>query len=446
MFYKKLILIAVLFSCLLNIFSSNALCLGMKNNWANDRNVSLLSPSLQSETELFKKTYHFSYAKQLHQETFSLLQNKQFNEAAVKYRALAQVLHSFSGKEEYSHTFDYIADILTAAQKTTQEFTSNNYNKKSPLLILGGTGFIGENLVETLLKMGYTNILITGNVRTTEDLSLIIRQAIDDRKVIFRKLDITDKNAVRKLFESFGGFKTVIQTAGQSSVPLSRKNPIETLKINTLGTLNIAEQCNHYGTRLIRISTTHVYGSNDTKITESVLPAPTKSFYEESMFIGDTIIQFLKTKSVILRSSNIFGPLQQPDRVVPTFIRKTLTDTVSIIKTEDELDFIYISDMVGAIIKALTSDKEGIYNIASGVPVSISALANSISNYAGSSQKALLQISATQEKRIANIDTARAKRELKWKPLISLDKGLQITITQFKLGQSKSDTIIETSI
>ncbi len=176
-------------------------------------------------------------------------------------------------------------------------------------LVTGGAGFIGSNVADRLSENG-AEVFIVDNLSTGKKENL-------SGKAEFFNVDITDKDALRKVFESVKP-EIVFRLAAQIDVRKSATNPAFDASVNVIGAINVFELSVEYGAKRIVFSSTGgaIYGESEklpaTEETEVALLAP----YGVSKYCGEQYLNYFKRlfgiERVILRYANVYGPRQDP--------------------------------------------------------------------------------------------------------------------------------------
>jgi UDP-glucose 4-epimerase len=298
------------------------------------------------------------------------------------------------------------------------------------VVVTGGCGFIGSNLVRGLFKsMEVTVIdnLSTGNLSNLEGM---------DVKLV--RGDILDLSLLKNVFKETD---YVFHLAAVVSVQESVKDPTRANEVNVKGTLNVLEAARIRDVRkIIYSSSCAVYGDSDSlPLKETTLPKP-KSPYAVSKLAAENYCKVYNEiyglKSVSLRYFNVYGPRQDPfsdyAAVIPKFILRVLRGENPIIYGDGEQtrDFIYVKDVVKANMLAMEKGK-GVYNIASGKSVSINELAHLICRLAGKELNPIYEEEREGDIKHSAADISRA-REIGFKPSYSLEGGLAETIEYWK--------------
>lgn len=300
------------------------------------------------------------------------------------------------------------------------------------ILITGGSGFIGSHIVEH-----YQNI--AEEIRVLDNLLTGYRHNLDGLKHTFIEGTVTNRELVR---ESVRGVDYVFHLAAMVSVPESMSKPAECVDINVHGLLNVLEEASHAGVKkLVFASSAAIYGDNPTVPKfETMLPEP-KSPYAITKLDGEYYLGMFqregRLETAALRFFNVFGPRQDPKgayaAAVPIFIEKAVrNEDITVFGDGGQTrDFIYVKDIVGALVFAVeTAGVTGVFNAGYGGQITINDLANRLIKTAASTSKVLHAPERAGDVRHsrANADKLRAAG---WSPRHNLDEGLARTLEFF---------------
>jgi len=301
------------------------------------------------------------------------------------------------------------------------------------ILVTGGAGFIGSHLVKELVKTGYS-------VRVLDNLSNgsleNIREIINN--VEFIKGDIRDKSVVE---DALKGVDAVVHLAALIDVAESVEKPELYLDVNVNGTFNLAKASKKVST-FIFASTCAVYGEPVKIPIGEDHPLNPKSPYAATKIAGEAFVQAYGNlygyRPVILRFFNVYGPRQSKAYagVITEFVKKATRGEPPIIFGDGEQtrDFVHVKDVTKAIINALDSDNaSGIYNIGSGVAITINDLAHLILKLAGKTNvEPVHEPPRPGDIKHSQANINRAKKELGYSPSVSLEEGIREIL---KLGK-----------
>jgi GDP-4-dehydro-6-deoxy-D-mannose reductase len=282
-----------------------------------------------------------------------------------------------------------------------------------PVLVTGATGFIGRALVARLKKKGHEVIALGSTQGDIADPATLV--SLRNRK-----------------------FACVFHLAGLTYVPASWGDPDAFRRINVGGTENVLSLCSAAGAPLVYMSG-YVYGVvAHQPISEEVPPRPNNP-YAESKLLAEQACRACASaagvKVTVLRPFNVYGPGQAPRFLVPTVIEQVLRRrVVEVLDLEPRRDWVFVEDVAeAAITAAQRMDGYRVYNIGSGVSVSVGELITRIQALA----RTRLPVRSMNQPRTQEIadtvaEIAKAKRELGWSPATSLDHGLRQCIEAMK--------------
>ena len=225
------------------------------------------------------------------------------------------------------------------------------------IIITGGAGFIGSNLVDVLVKTGNKIIVVDKEIAPKS----IFSQHLLQKKVVFVQIDIRDK---KKVFEVFRKYKPsyVTHLAAQTIVTTAFGNPLETFETNILGSINIFEACRIIGNvkRIVFASSDKAYGKTKKTYTEDS-PLAGDHPYDVSKSSADLIARtYFKTYNlpvVITRFGNVYGEGDLHfDRIIPGLCKAVIKKNTLEIRSDGQhiRDYVYVKDVVDGYIFLLT--------------------------------------------------------------------------------------------
>jgi UDP-glucuronate decarboxylase len=294
------------------------------------------------------------------------------------------------------------------------------------VLITGGCGFIGSHTAEKFAAEGYRVVII-------DNLSTGLKNNLNFSHKLY-ELDVASKDC-ENIFRNHR-FSIVIHLASQNDLKKSIDDPYYNARTNILGLVNMLHLSTKYNAgRFIFGSSSAVYGNNETLPLKEEYEINPISPYGTGKYLGEYYCNKWKEiyglDTVCLRFSNVYGPRQGvsgENRVVSNFIKKADSGLKLVIFGDGEQtrDFIYVSDVVDAIYRAIYSTNSSILNISSGSEVSIKYLANEINKIRRISG-IRYEMSRDGDIRHSVLDNTKAKQELDWAPMYSLKEGLEKT-------------------
>ena len=311
------------------------------------------------------------------------------------------------------------------------------------ILVTGGAGFIGSNLVEALLKDDRV-----GRVRVLDNLSNgflhNVEEFMNNPNFEFVEGDITDYAIC---VEACKGIHLVSHQAALGSVPRSIKDPIATDRVNIGGTLNMFTAVKDSNVkRIVFAASSSTYGdSKNLPKVEHIIGKPL-SPYAITKNVNELYADvFARTyhnfEYVALRYFNVFGPKQDPNgayaAVIPLFIKAAIDGNAPTINGDGTFsrDFTYVANAVQANILALFTDNEeavnDVYNVACGERTDLNELWDYICNVTGNQLKAIHGSGRVGDIPHSVASIEKAIKYLKYQAKVNVSEGLQITYNWF---------------
>ncbi|NJD78020.1 MAG: SDR family oxidoreductase [Candidatus Methanoperedens sp.] len=307
-------------------------------------------------------------------------------------------------------------------------------------LVTGGAGFIGSHIIEYLLKHQH-EVVCLDNFDPSYDPAIKktnIAHFLHNRNFELVKGDVRDKDMLKK---SLIDINYIFHEAALVSVMESMRDPVKTIEVNTIGTLNILDVALSSNVKkTIIASSAAVYGDlPELPKKESMIPAP-KSPYAISKlnceYAAKIFFEEYGLKTTSLRYFNVYGPRQDLTSpyaaVIPNFIKKALkNETITIYGDGTQTrDFIFIDDVVHSNELAMSKGDGGVFNVANGRTISINTLAELIIELTDSGSKILYKEPRKGDIKYSIADITEIKK-IGFKPVFSLKDGLKYTIKWF---------------
>jgi len=301
------------------------------------------------------------------------------------------------------------------------------------ILVTGGAGFIGSNVVDALVKDGH-EVTVLDNLSTGKEENI-------NPEVKFYNIDLLDIESLEFVFREFKP-DVVNHHAAQIDVRKSVEDPAFDAETNIIGSINLFELSINYGVRRIIFSSTGgaLYGELENLPASEDTPIEPLSPYGVAKYCAENYLNYFKrlygVERVILRYANVYGPRQDQlgeAGVVAIFTGKTLKGEKPVIYGDGNQtrDYIYVEDVVEANILALNG-KEGFYNIGTGRETSVNELINVFSNVLGKEIKPEYVPPRKGEVYRISLDGEKAKRELGFTPKFTIEEGIRKTIEWYK--------------
>lgn len=294
--------------------------------------------------------------------------------------------------------------------------------KNKRILIIGSNGFIGGHLCRRLSAL-------SDNVKTLDLTSSDYIGDVSDRKIV---LDIFKEFNPEYVFH-LAAFKERTSTI---------ESFYDAIKVNLIGTLNILSSAKNISglKKIIVMGTAEEYGFNLTPFYEGQKENPVTAYSFSkvcSSYLCSLINSIYGLPVVVLRPSVAYGPGQNVDMFIPSLISNLILDKkFDMTDGEQTRDFIYIDDLIAAMLKSAENDglNGEIINIGTCEPIKIKELALKIESMLN--KKSLIKIGAREYRDLEImkyfVDNSKAKKILNWKPETSLDEGLRKTIDYYK--------------
>jgi len=284
--------------------------------------------------------------------------------------------------------------------------------KGKSILVTGASGFVGKHLVEELRSRGAEVF------------------ALDSRGPA--PIDIRDWQAVKRFGSKLGRLDLVYHLAALVFVPHSFENPRETYEVNVLGTLNMLELCRLQGVPKLVFASSYVYGEPQYLPVNEEHPLNPGSPYARSKVLGEGLCRAYhedySLRCTILRVFNIYGEGQSGDSLIPSILRQVPSGKVELMDPEPRRDFLHVSDVVEAYLKAGDHDQAGadVFNVGSGASYSVDDIVRLVLHAWG--QEA--EVRYRHQRRKSEVmdvvaDFRKAKTELGWEPRVTLEQGIR---------------------
>lgn len=304
------------------------------------------------------------------------------------------------------------------------------------ILITGGSGFLGSHLCEKLLN-SKNHILCVDNYFTSSKKN--ISHLLDFPNFEILRHDIT--------FPLYAEVDEIYNLACPASPIHYQKDPVQTLKVNIMGSVNMLGLAKRTKAKIFQASTSEVYG--DPKVSPqkesywgNVNPIGIRSCYDEGKRAAEALFfdyhRQHKIPIKVGRIFNTYGPRMSVNdgRVVSNFIVQCLKNKPITIYGDGSQtrSFCFVDDLIDGIFKLMNSKKSIIGPINLGNPneITINQIASTIKEIIGSKSKISYKKLPSDDPMQRRPDITLAKKTLNWKPLVSLENGLKKTINYFE--------------
>ncbi len=314
------------------------------------------------------------------------------------------------------------------------------------IIVTGGLGFIGSNLIKLLIKKNYFVINVdkvnyASNFYNTKDFS-------DNKNYKFVRLDINKRSKLKKILNLHKPI-AVFNLAAETHVDRSIDGPAEFIKSNIVGVFNLLEEFREFTkknnkSKLIHISTDEVYGDVLKGRSKENDPYKPSSPYAASKASSDHLVysyvRTFKLNAIITNCSNNYGPHQHPEKLIPKLIYNIIKNKPLPLygKGKNSREWIFVDDHCEALFKVFKNGVKGqFYNIGSNINVSNLEIAKLLINIA----KKKIELSKKVQIKFVKdrpghdfryaLNSKKILKKLKWKSKINLKKGLENTFNWY---------------
>ena len=310
------------------------------------------------------------------------------------------------------------------------------------IVVTGGLGFIGSNLIELLIQKKYFVINIdkisyASNFYNTKKFN-------NSKNYKFYKSDINNKKKIRTIFNRYKPL-AIFNLAAETHVDRSIDSPDEFIKSNIVGVCNLLEifrefQKKSKKSKFIHISTDEVYGdvlNGRSKETDAYKPSsPYAASKASSDHLVYSYIRTFKLNGIVTNCSNNYGPKQHPEKLIPKLIYNIIYNLPLPLygKGENSREWIYVKDHCEALIKVYQKGKAGnFYNIGSNKNLSNLDVTKKLLKIAKNKINIGKNVKINFVKDLPGHDIRYAlnsnknKKELNWKPKINFSEGIKLT-------------------
>lgn len=310
------------------------------------------------------------------------------------------------------------------------------------VLITGGLGFIGNNLIRKLLQTTDYSFLTLDKTVTKIKLKNLPQDKDSQKRISVIQGDITNQKDVIKALKRAD---IVIHLAADTHVFGSLIHPSSTVITNVIGTVNILEAIEKYPVeKFIMFSSSEVYGSQikDQTMDEFHLLQPVTPYGVSKLAADRLAYSFFLTKKVpvvILRPFNVYGTYQAPNKMIPRFITELLKGNIITLNHSGKTlrDWIHVEDIANAVDIVLKAPIEQIngeaFNIGTGKVTSTKDVAYLIADNLGKDRSMIHFSQNSQPETMSNVGISKkAKRLLGWQAKITLEEGIKKNIDWYK--------------
>lgn len=303
----------------------------------------------------------------------------------------------------------------------------------NPILITGGSGFVGANLVRRLVSDEYDVHLILRPEANTWRLDDVLEE------VKVYRADLTNKDEINKIIGKVRP-KTIFHLAAYGAYPF-QKDAVRIKLVNLDGMKNLLSACEKVGFEVfVNTGSSSEYGFRQEPMKETDVPTPNSdyaTYKAEATLFCQNEAKTKKLPIITLRPFSVYGPYEEKTRLVPTLIAKFLrNECPPLTAPEIARDYIYVEDVVDLYLLAASRPEFGgeIFNMGTGRQTTLKEIVEITKNLLNAKIEPKWN---TMEKRIWDqnmwqADMEKTKKMLNWKPKYDLERGLEKTIEWFK--------------
>ena len=311
-----------------------------------------------------------------------------------------------------------------------------------PTFVTGGTGLVGGWLTRRLVESGASVVCL---VRDWVPRSTLLAGDLASKATIVRG-DVRDQALIERILGEYE-IDTVLHLAAQTIVPIANRNPVSTFESNIGGTWSLLEACRRSPAvkQVVYASSDKAYGECDDLPYDETTPLRGSHPYDVSKSCGDLIAQSYATTYglpvAITRCGNYFGGGDLNwNRLVPGTIRSVLRGERPVIRSDGTLirDYFYVEDGAAAymlLAEHLAGDaalRGAAFNFSNELQLSVRDMVERILGLMGKSLDFEVRDEATNEIPHQYLTAKRAREQLGWHPLYSLDDGLRRTVAWYE--------------
>ena len=311
------------------------------------------------------------------------------------------------------------------------------------VIVTGGLGFIGSNLIELLLLKNYRVINIDKVTYSSNFYN--VKEFLKNKNYKFIKCNLKNEKQIFNILKKYKPIG-IFNLAAETHVDRSIDSPKNFIESNIVGTFSLLESFKKYillnkNSKLIHVSTDEVYGDvKNGRSIESDSYNPSSPYAASKASSDHLVSSYIKTfniPAIITNCSNNYGPKQHPEKLIPKLIYNILNNKSLPIygKGKNSREWIFVDDHCEALIKIFKKGKKGeFYNIGSNKNLKNIEITNELLKIS----KKKIQLGKNVKIQFVKdrpghdlryaLNSNKIKRELKWKPKINLNQGISKTV------------------
>lgn len=311
-----------------------------------------------------------------------------------------------------------------------------------PVLVTGATGLLGSWLVKRLVELGASPVCL---VRDWIPQSEFVRARLIEQTNVVRG-DVRDQPLLERILGEYE-IDTVFHLAAQTIVPIANRNPVSTFETNIQGTWAVFEACRHTPTvkQIVFASSDKAYGDHKTLPYTEEAPLQGRRPYDVSKSCADLIARAyavtFELPVAITRCGNFYGGGDLNwSRLVPGTIRSLIRGERPVIRSDGTCirDYFYVEDAAAANVLLAEHlaggrvDPGEAFNFSYERPMSVMELVRMVLDLMDSNLEPVVRNNATGEIRRQFLSAQKSRQVLGWKPLLTLEEGLERAIQWYR--------------
>lgn len=328
--------------------------------------------------------------------------------------------------------------------------TTKVYIENKNILVLGGAGFIGSHLCEMLVKGGHNVVCVDSFVSSdVENIRFLLEYPNFEfiRHDISEDIDYGEEPGLKKFKVNVQGFQEIYNLACPTSAKDFTKLPIETAKANSVGVVKSLDLAKKYNARYLLTSSSAVYGEppkDEEIVAEGYYGLldylGPRACYNEGKRFAETLVityrDFYKLNVSIARIFGTYGPrmLEHSGRQIADFISNAVNNKEVLVAGNEKsyASLCYVKDIVEGMIALMDSEVSDPVNLGSPEPRILSQVAAKVIELTNSQSELNFTKGFEHTMQPAIPDISKAKNELNWFPLVSIEDGLSMAIDYYK--------------
>lgn len=282
------------------------------------------------------------------------------------------------------------------------------------ILVTGGLGFVGSRLVDALKE---------------KDVKTIVLDRDEKADV---NIDITRWDDLKNAFD-WGGIDAIYHLAALTNVVESSQNPRDTYGVNVFGTLNVLELCRIHDIRkMFFMSSFYVYGRPEYLPVDENHPVKPTNPYSMSKYLAEQLCKSYNEdyglRCTIVRPVNVYGVGQKSQTLFSTILNQMFNGKIELKDPEPKRDYVYVSDLIDALIKVGEYDNKSfdVFNVGCGESYSVRYIVEKLISLYGRDVE-VRYLDERRKNEVMNVvaDIQHIKDELGWHPKVGIDEGLK---------------------